>query len=356
MPVSSTRFCLSRGTNVDCFPLSRRHDDLISHAAEGDWSGIAPLRILSFDIECAGRKGIFPEAEIDPVIQIANMVTRQGEAASASGPLGRVCRIYTRGEVLTCGNLSWDFSLTGDSKPFIRNIFTLNTCAHIVGSEVLEFTREQELLSKWRAFVEEVDPDVIIGYNTSQFDIPYLMDRAKALKVTDFPFFSRLKGSLSHSSPVAAFAELTRSACAGSKTEVKETHFSSKAYGTRDSKETVMDGRLQLDILQVMQRDYKLRSYTLNSVCAHFLGTSQSSAADVCIRPELMRASRLAGEQKEDVHHSVITDLQNGNAESRRRLAVYCLKVRHCNPCLSSSASPLTSTCSDGRTRTSRRD
>jgi DNA polymerase elongation subunit (family B) len=39
---------------------------------------MAPLRILSFDIECAGRKGIFPEATIDPVIQIANMVTRQG--------------------------------------------------------------------------------------------------------------------------------------------------------------------------------------------------------------------------------------------------------------------------------------
>ncbi|POY71963.1 DNA polymerase delta subunit 1 [Rhodotorula taiwanensis] len=229
------------------YELECQHNDLISHAAEGDWSGVAPLRILSFDIECAGRKGIFPEAEIDPVIQIANMVTRQG-----------------------------------DSKPFIRNIFTLNTCAHIVGSEVLEFKREQDLLSKWRAFVEEVDPDLIIGYNTSQFDIPYLMDRAKALRVTDFPFFGRLKGV---------------------KTEVKETHFSSKAYGTRDSKETNMDGRLQLDILQVMQRDYKLRSYTLNSVCAHFLG-----------------------EQKEDVHHSVITDLQNGNAESRRRLAVYCLK------------------------------
>ncbi len=31
-------------------------------------------------------------------------------------------------------------------------------------------------------------------------------------------------------------------------------------------------------------------------------------------------------EQKEDVHHSVITDLQNGNAQTRRRLAVYCLK------------------------------
>jgi hypothetical protein len=34
-----------------------------------------------------------------------------------------------------------------------------------------------------------------------------------------------------------------------------------------------------------------------------------------------------AGEQKEDVHHSIITDLQNGNDETRRRLAVYCLKV-----------------------------
>jgi DNA polymerase delta subunit 1 len=33
-----------------------------------------------------------------------------------------------------------------------------------------------------------------------------------------------------------------------------------------------MEGRLQLDMLQVMQRDYKLRSYTLNSVCAQFLG------------------------------------------------------------------------------------
>lgn len=36
------------------------------------------MRILSYDIECAGRKGIFPEAEHDPVIQIAAMVQRQG--------------------------------------------------------------------------------------------------------------------------------------------------------------------------------------------------------------------------------------------------------------------------------------
>lgn len=54
------------------------YTNLISHAPEGEWSKIAPLRILSFDIECAGRKGVFPDPKIDPVIQIANMVTAQG--------------------------------------------------------------------------------------------------------------------------------------------------------------------------------------------------------------------------------------------------------------------------------------
>ena len=34
-------------------------EDLVSHAPEGEWSKVAPFRILSFDIECAGRKGQF---------------------------------------------------------------------------------------------------------------------------------------------------------------------------------------------------------------------------------------------------------------------------------------------------------
>ena len=58
--------------------LFSRWDRIISHPADGPYSHTAPLRILSFDIECAGRKGIFPEPQVDPVIQIASMVTRQG--------------------------------------------------------------------------------------------------------------------------------------------------------------------------------------------------------------------------------------------------------------------------------------
>jgi len=70
----------SAARHIQTILSSRRHryDHFISHAPDGRWSKIAPLRILSFDIECAGRKGIFPEAQTDPVIQIANMVTRQG--------------------------------------------------------------------------------------------------------------------------------------------------------------------------------------------------------------------------------------------------------------------------------------
>lgn len=220
---------------------------MIAHEPVGDWAKMAPLRILSFDIECAGRKGIFPEAEIDPVIQIANAVTR-----------------------------------FGDTKPFVRNVFTIDTCAPIVGCQVLQHDDGGSLLLNWSKFVQEVDPDVIIGYNTANFDLPYLLDRAKALKCSAFPYLGRIPRSQSIA---------------------KDTSFSSKAYGTRDSKAINIEGRLQLDMLQVMQRDYKLRSYTLNSVSAHFLN-----------------------DQKEDIHHSIITDLQNGNAESRRRLAVYCLK------------------------------
>lgn len=155
------------------------------------------------------------------------------------------------------------------------------------------------MLQKWRKFVEQVDPDLIIGYNIANFDLPYLLDRAKALKANQFPYLGRLKSAfLNDITPLF----LTRKADV--RTQMKDTHFSSKAFGQRDSKETKMEGRLQLDVLQYMQREQKLRSYTLNSVCAQFLG-----------------------EQKEDVHHSVITELQNGTPESRRRLAVYCLKV-----------------------------
>lgn len=162
--------------------LRIRYDDFISYAPDGEWSKIAPLRILSFDIECAGRKGIFPEATVDPVIQIANMVTRQGESP----------------RYIFLIRLFITMLATGEKTPFVRNVFTLNTCAHIVGSQVLDFQSEDKMLLAWRDFVEKVDPDVIIGYNISGFDLPYLMDRAKFLKAEKFPMLGRLLSARYH--------------------------------------------------------------------------------------------------------------------------------------------------------------
>jgi len=221
--------------------------DMIAHKPVGEWSKMAPLRILSFDIECAGRKGIFPEPQHDAVIQIANIVTTYGE-----------------------------------NKPFVRNVFCLDTTSPIVATQILSFDKEEQMLAAWQNFLVRVDPDVITGYNIANFDFPYLLDRAEHLNVPKFREWSRLKGV---------------------KSVARDTNFSSKQMGNRDTKATNISGRLQLDLLQLIQRDHHLRSYTLNSVCQHFLG-----------------------EQKEDVHHSMITELFEGTPESRRRLALYCLK------------------------------
>jgi DNA polymerase delta subunit 1 len=76
----------------------------------------------------------FPEAHKDPVIQIASLVTVQG-----------------------------------DTYPTIKNILTLGTCDPIADSEVIAFEREADLLRAWSDLVKEVDPDVITGYSESMW-------------------------------------------------------------------------------------------------------------------------------------------------------------------------------------------
>lgn len=49
------------------------------------------------------------------------------------------------------------------------------------------------MLSAWRKFFLEVDPDIVIGYNLTQFDIPYLLTRARTLGLRNFPYLGRVK-------------------------------------------------------------------------------------------------------------------------------------------------------------------
>ena len=223
--------------------------NIISHAPEGPIYGtLAPWRILSFDIECMGRTGHFPEAEHDPIIQIANVVLEQGS-----------------------------------SIPMIRNVFVLGTCKPIVGAHVMEFEKESDLIEAWAQFVREVDPDLLTGYNTDQFDVPYLMDRGRALGVSNsFHSWGRLKHTANG---------------------VEKKSFSSAQYGKSEGRKTTVHGRCMFDLLPIMRRTQQLSSYSLNAVSAALLG-----------------------QQKEDVPHGIISTLQLGSEEDRHRLAVYCLK------------------------------
>jgi len=234
-----------RRPGIDCVSTCQIEIDMhYSKLMPEEKIHIAPLRILSFDIECYNPEGKgFPKAESSPVIQIA---------------------VYLK--------------VQGCEKPLNHAVWTLNTCNEIAGCHVHAFETEEEMLLSFRQYLQDVDPDVITGYNINNFDLPYLLDRAETKGISfDFCKLGRL---------------------AGDRCRKRVNNF-----GGRETIEINIDGRISFDMLTVIQKEQKLSSYSLNAVSAEFLG-----------------------EQKEDVHHSMIGDLFLGSAESRRRLAVYCLK------------------------------
>ncbi|KAA6390874.1 MAG: putative DNA polymerase delta catalytic subunit [Streblomastix strix] len=211
------------------------------------WMRLPPYRIMSFDIECSAKNRAFPRAELNEVIQIAATI-----------------------------------SLYDATEPLYRVIFVLNTCLPILGATVYTFAREDEILIAFRDFIHSTDPDIIIGYNIMNFDIPYIHKRTQTLNCLEVHEIGRIKKKAM---------------------TVKMSTFHSNQQGHRETHDISIDGRVMIDMLTVMQNEHKLTSYSLNSVSQKFVG-----------------------EQKEDVHYSIIATLFEIDAESRQRLAVYCLK------------------------------
>lgn len=212
---------------------------------EGDYNTLLPLKILSFDIECCAAAHSFPDPKKDPIIQIGNTIESFGREGQT------------------------------------RTIFCLKETANIPDSNVYWFDTEIELLKAWKEYFLEENPDIVIGYNIKSFDFSYILDRAEVLGLKEF-------GKLGRTDKIS---------------KIVNKQQSSRMFGTFDAKEIDIEGRLVIDLLHVIRREHKLRSYSLNSVSVHFLG-----------------------EQKEDVPPSSIFDLQNGNKETRARIASYCLR------------------------------
>ena len=102
----------------------------------------------------------------------------------------------------------------------------------MVGSHVITNKTERDLLMGWCRFVNEVDPDIITGYNIQNFDIPYLLNRAacSSIDLKPFPYLGRIPSN---------------------KTTMRDSTFESKAYGKRVNKLISIDGRVQFDLLRV---------------------------------------------------------------------------------------------------------
>lgn len=137
--------------------------------------------------------------------------------------------------------------MIGEDQPYAWNIFTLGSCAPIVGTQVFSYEDEVKMLIEWREFIRWTDPDIITGYNILGFDFPYILNRAETLQIDKYSGFSWLKNSLS---------------------KIWDRAFSSKALGHWNMKEINIEGRIQFDMLEIIMREHKLRTYTLNSVSA----------------------------------------------------------------------------------------
>lgn len=154
------------------------------------------MKVLAFDTEVYNPKGT-PRAKTDPIIMVS--------LASNTG-LRKV--------------LTW-------RKPDVSLDFV----------EVLK--NEKETLRRFCEIVKDGDYDIIIGYNSDNFDFPYLRDRLKYLGM-----------------------ELALGR-AEAKLEMK---------GRRGLKEARIRGRPHLDLYHIIRRTVKLSSYVLENVVLELLG------------------------------------------------------------------------------------
>ncbi|EZG53813.1 DNA polymerase [Gregarina niphandrodes] len=268
-----TEVAASRRISRCNYELGCISNSIIGLPIEGDYEVIPEgLRLLALDIECIseGSKG-FPVPEKDPVIQISTVLSQVNPCNNRAKPNPDQARDH-----------GGPNEARGDIYDEVRIIFTLDTCAPIGGSIVVSFKDERCMLIGWRDTVNILDPDILTGYNFINFDLNYMLVRSRKLDCPNFRNFGRVLPS---------------------EIKVHDSMINTKQLGMHENKDINVDGRIQFDIYEIIRREHKLKSYSLNNVCSYFLK-----------------------EQKEDVHYSQMCVLQHGNDETRKRIAVYCLK------------------------------
>lgn len=187
-----------------------------------DTNEIAYPLIMGYDIEAnSSFVNAMPNADRPPdkIFQISCVFARQGDKPDT----------YRR-HLLTLGSV--DFSLLDD------NI------------EVTMFEIESDLLSGFVNIIQKFQPNIIIGYNIFTFDIPYMIARSKLLNCFDFNRQGFDKYGVANE---------------------KLIEWNSSAYKNQKFQFLDAEGRLFVDLLPLVRRDYKMSNYRLETIASYFL-------------------------------------------------------------------------------------
>ncbi|QOI90295.1 hypothetical protein QKU58_gp036 [Pyramimonas orientalis virus] len=233
----------------------------------------------------------------------------------------------------------------GSTKCSYKNVITLDTCNDIPGVDVITCKTETALIKEWCKLIHRVDPDIMTGYNIFGFDFDYIYKRALELGCEKYVLgCSRLEGH---------------------KSKFKEKMLASSALGENLLKYVEMEGRVFVDLMKVVQREYNLDSYKLDNVASHFISGKVKthnkttlhldSAAGInvgdyiklnntykcmvlsvdsniiVIDTELDEKIVTWGLAKDDVSPKEIFACQKGTSADRAKIAKYC--VQDCALC-----------------------
>lgn len=180
---------------------------------------VPPVNILSFDIEVNS--------------------TVWDRMPNAKEPEDRIFQI------------SCVLGMTNSPTPTKNILLTLGEPSEMDPSiEVRSFTREGDLLRAFVNVIHETNPVIICGYNIFSFDIPYMVERSVMQNV---------------------YWDFVMQGVDKEPAKVKEIKWSSAAYKNQQFKYLDAHGRLFVDLLPVVQRDYRLENYRLKTVASHFL-------------------------------------------------------------------------------------
>ena len=212
-----------------------------------DRDDIAPFRMASLDIECYSESGAFPNP-------------------------------FERPDV--CFQVAVTTRINGQSHD--RKIFCVKetNCP-----EAESFPTERAMLERFADYLrDELDPDIITGWNIFGFDLEYLYTRMVMVKCDPEAFvWGRLRET-----PV----------------ELVTKNLSSSALGSNTLKLVPMIGRYVFDMFQDVKREHKLESYSLNNVSKVFLGDQK---IDMPVREMFIR-------------------FRDGDPDRLGEVAEYCIK------------------------------